>query len=179
MNNERTEVSKERVKKAVENLMSLAYKGLKGPYLFSWNEILGEDKDKLIKFLKELGAKWVKTEKIEKVDKNTIKISDQRYLFKWDEIPGKNDEKLKEILKQNYDIDLKAEKIEKSKDGKNIRVYTENKSILLTYDNEKSIVNLKIDDVNSYEFIVKTENGKLNIYNEMNSLLLKPVYLMF
>jgi len=46
-------------------------------YLFSWDEIPGNDNSKLIEFLKQkFGIDWVKTVEIEKIDNgNTIKVS--------------------------------------------------------------------------------------------------------
>ncbi len=52
-------------------------------YLFSWNEIPGNDNDRLIDFLKQkYGIDWVRTAKIEKMDDGkTIRVSfEQNYL---------------------------------------------------------------------------------------------------
>jgi len=48
-------------------------------YLFSWDEIPGNDNGKLIEFLKQkFGIDWVKTAEIEKIDNgNTIKVSNE------------------------------------------------------------------------------------------------------
>ena len=50
-------------------------------YLFSWDEIPGNDNGKLIEFLKQkFGIDWVKTAEIEKIDNgNTIKASTEIY----------------------------------------------------------------------------------------------------
>ncbi len=89
------------------------------------------------------------------------------YLFSWDEIPGNDSERLIDFLKQNYSIDwVKTAKIEKIDDGKTIRVSVEKNFLSLSLNNEKTKVNLKIDDGRTNEFIVKTMNGKLNIYSK-------------
>lgn len=89
------------------------------------------------------------------------------YLFCWDEIPGNDSVRLINFLKQNYSIDwVKTGKIEKIDDGKIIRVSVEKNYLSLSLNNEKTKVDLKIDDGRTDEFIVKTENGKLNIYKD-------------
>ncbi len=87
------------------------------------------------------------------------------YLFSWDEIPENDSGRLRDFLKQNYSIDwVKIARIEKIDDGKTIRVSTEKNFLLLKLNNDKTEINLKIDDCRSDKFVVKIENGKLNIY---------------
>jgi phage tail-like protein len=91
---------------------------------------------------------------------------DNRCLFSWDNVPGTDSVKLIEFLKKNFCIDwIKAVEIEKTDDNKTIRVFTQNNSISLKLNDEKTIVTLKIDDNRADEFIAKIENGKLNIYH--------------
>ena len=88
------------------------------------------------------------------------------YFFSWDEIPGNGGGRLISYLKQNYGVDwVKTAKIEKINDGMSIKVSIEKNSLLLELNDEKTEVNLKIDDGRTDEFIVKKENGKLNIYS--------------
>lgn len=95
--------------------------------------------------------------------------SNLKYLFNWNEIPGNDSNRLIEFLKLNYSIDwVRTAKIEQIDDGKTIRVYFEKKYISLSLNNEKTKVNLKINDVRIDEFIVKKESDKLNIYNLNN-----------
>jgi len=90
-----------------------------------------------------------------------------KYLFSWDKIQGNDNEKLIEFLMQYFNIEwIKAAKINKNDDGKIIWVTTDTNSLSLTLNNEKTNVNLKIDDGRTDKFIVKTENGDLNIYNK-------------
>ncbi len=87
------------------------------------------------------------------------------YLFSWDEIPGNNDERIIKFLKDELKIEwAKTENISKIDDGKTIIVSNKEKSLSLKLNDEKTKVNLKIDDCRVDEFTVKTENGKLNIY---------------
>lgn len=97
--------------------------------------------------------------------------NDATYLFRWDEIPGNDNKKLIDLLKQNFDVDwVKEEKIEKLNNNNTIRVFSGKKSLSLSLNDEKTKVYLKIEDFRTYEFIAKTENGVLNIYNIKNRL---------
>lgn len=92
---------------------------IKEEYLFSWDEIPGQDSDKLVEYLRDLDVKWVKKAKIEKVD-----------------------------------------------NGNTIKIYNEKKSLLFKLNSEKTMANIAIDG-DEFEFMVKEENGKLNIYWEI------------
>ncbi len=68
---------------------------------------------------------------------------------------------------QYFNIEwINAAKIEKNADGKTIMVTNDTNYLSLTLNNEKTNVNLEIDDVRTDIFIVKTENGELNIYQK-------------
>lgn len=96
----------------------------------------------------------------------------QYYLFSYDEIPGNDSVKLKEFLNQNYNINwVETSKIEKIGRGKAIRVITENNSLSLRLSDDKTEATLTIDDGRTEKFIVKTENGKLNIYYGVSSII--------
>lgn len=89
------------------------------------------------------------------------------YLFNWDNVPGKDDGKLIQFLEQKYGVDwIRSAKIEKI-DNNQIRVYTEKNSLSLRLDNENTKVTLSINNIKTDEFIVKTENSKLNIYKDV------------
>jgi DNA polymerase III delta prime subunit len=95
--------------------------------------------------------------------------NENMYLFCWEEIPGKESGRLIDFLKQNYSVDwVKTAKIDN--DGKTICVTAETDKkhfILLNLNNEKTEVNINIDDHIIDKFIAKIENGKLNIYEDM------------
>lgn len=97
----------------------------------------------------------------------SAKLMNEPGLFSWDNIPGDDDSRLKEFLAKKFNIDwIKTAKIEKIDDGRTIRLTAENKYLSLKLNNEKTKVNLETNDGRTYEFIVKIENGKLNIYND-------------
>ncbi len=75
-------------------------------FLFTWDEIPGNDDEKLRDFLnKNYGFDWLEIAGIEKTDDDmTIEVSDG-LLFSWHEIPGKDEERFKKILEQKYDLD--------------------------------------------------------------------------
>ena len=88
------------------------------------------------------------------------------YLFSWDNVPGKENGKLIEYLEQNYGVDwVRTAKIEKI-DNNEIRIATEKNFLSLKLNNENTKVTLTINKVRTDEFIVKTENSKLNIYKD-------------
>ncbi len=87
------------------------------------------------------------------------------YLFTWDKIPGNDSERLIEYLKEDAGIDwAKQAKVEKTGDGKTIRVFNETNSLTLKLNDEKTKVNLEIDNIANKELAVKIEDGELNIY---------------
>ena len=87
------------------------------------------------------------------------------YLFSWDDIPGNDTGRLITILKNVYRIEwAKTAKIEKIDGGKTILVSTEINSLSLKLNDEKTKVNLTINDNRTDEFIVRMNNNKLNIY---------------
>jgi len=85
----------------------------------------------------------------------------KNYLFSWDNIPGKENERLINFLKQKFKIDwAKAAKFEKIDNGQTIRVSTEKHHLSLKLSDEKKEVNLEIDGVRTYKFILKTRKEK-------------------
>jgi len=95
-----------------------------------------------------------------------------KYLFSWDGIPGTDNGKLIEIIEQRHNIDwLKTAKIEKIEEDRTIKISTEINYISLRLNDDKSKLNIIIDDIREDELITKIENGKLFIYNENLNLL--------
>jgi hypothetical protein len=88
------------------------------------------------------------------------------YLFSWDNVPGKDNGRLIEYLEQKYGVDwVRTAKIEKI-DNNEIRIATEKNFLSLRLNNENTKVTLTINKVRTDEFIVKSENNKLNIYKD-------------
>lgn len=93
----------------------------------------------------------------------------EKYLFSWDEIPENNIEKFTNILGHECNINLaKTVKIEKDDNGNTIRVSTSNNCILLKLNDEKTEIQLIIDDniMDKIKFIVKMKNNKVDIYGK-------------
>lgn len=96
---------------------------------------------------------------------NTIANPCDQYLFCWDKIPGSNDVQLIEFLLRNFHVNwVRMAKIKKSEDNKTINISDGQNYLSLRLDTEKTKVNLVINDGRTDEYIVKMENGMLNIY---------------
>ena len=96
----------------------------------------------------------------------------ERYLFSWDKIPENDNGELIQFLKQNFKINwVENANIEKIDNGKTIKVTTNDNSLSLELNNEKTRVNLRIDDNRTEEFIAKTVNVELKIYKEIAPVL--------
>lgn len=95
------------------------------------------------------------------------------YLFTWDEIPGQDNVKLIDFLIQKFGINwITKGKIEKTDNGSIIKVSSGINHLSLKLNDEKTIVNLKINDVRTYDFIAEMEKGKLYISNNEGSISL-------
>jgi CRISPR-associated endonuclease/helicase Cas3 len=114
-------------------------------------------------------------------DDNFYKIDifvelDDEFLFSWDEIPGNHNGKLIELLNRDFGIDcVNTAKIEKIEDNKTIKLYSENNYVSLTLNFEKTKVTLTINGSKANEFVVKVENGTLNVYDD-NAKKVKQKY---
>ncbi len=91
------------------------------------------------------------------------KDKSKKDLFCWDEITEKDKPRFLKFL-QSFGINGLAAKIEKMDNGRTINISCEKNFLSLTLNNEKTKATLKIDDFKTYDFTVKTENGKLHIY---------------
>jgi signal transduction protein with GAF and PtsI domain len=112
------------------------------------------------------GSRWQSKEDI---DNLRDILNNNKYLFSWEKIPGNDNGRLIEFLMQKFSIEwAKAAIITKIDDVKTIIVTNGTNSLSLTLNDDKTNANLKIDDGRTDQFIVKTENGELNIYNKNN-----------
>lgn len=96
------------------------------------------------------------------------------YLYRWNKIEVGDTWKLIKFLNQNYNIDwVKTSKIKKSNGEQTIELFTEKNYLSLKLNNDKTKVNLNIDDGRTDEFIVKKVEVKksevLKIYEEGSS----------
>jgi chromosome partitioning protein len=86
------------------------------------------------------------------------------YLFSWDAIRTNNVLLIK-VLMQNFDVDwISKSQIEKSGDGNVVKIFNKNNTLSLILNNEKTKVDLIINDSKIDEFNAKIKNGMLNIY---------------
>ena len=86
-------------------------------------------------------------------------------MFSWDDVPGNDSERLRKHLVDDPKKDwAKDAEINKSSDGKAIILTKENNSLVFKLDKKENMVTLEINSVKTYEYILKEENGKLNIY---------------
>lgn len=94
-------------------------------------------------------------------------MAETMYLFNWENVPGKDDGKLIQFLEQKYGVDwVRSAKIEKSS-GNEIKISTEKNVLLLTLNNENTKVTLSINNIKTDEFVVKVENKKVNVYEDI------------
>jgi CRISPR/Cas system CMR subunit Cmr6 (Cas7 group RAMP superfamily) len=92
-------------------------------------------------------------------------VNRAKYEFNWDEIPGNNSERLIDFIKKYYGIGLaKTGKIEKTNDNETIRIIDGNNSISIYLSEDKTKMNLKIDDNRTSEFIARKVNDNCSIY---------------
>lgn len=125
--------------------------------------VLKKHSDKKLLFLKD------KPEKISFISKLyfPLRLLHPEYLFSWDETPVKNNFRLTEYLGQKFGIDwAKTATVEKINYGKTIKVFKNKNYLFLKLNDEKTSVNLEIDDGRTDKFIAKIENGKINIYGQ-------------
>jgi len=114
-------------------------------FLFTWDEIPGNDDEKLRDFLnKNYSLDWLEIAGIEKTDDDmTIEVSDG-LLFSWHEIPGKDEERFKKILDQKYDLDwVETAKIEKIGEDTTTGTFDEQNN-----DYSDSAETIEIDNIN-------------------------------
>lgn len=89
------------------------------------------------------------------------------FIFCWDHVPGKDDEKLIEFLILNYGFDW-AKTPEISKNNDTITISTENESISLKLNDNKTEAILETDSHKTDKLMAKMEKNELNIYKESN-----------
>jgi hypothetical protein len=98
-------------------------------------------------------------------------LENERYLFSWDEIQEKDENQLKEFLNRAFCIPwIKTAKIERIDYGRIIKASSSKNVLSLSLNPAKTNVILKIDDCR-YEFIARSENGMLNVYDEKINLI--------
>jgi hypothetical protein len=155
------------------HLMNRAHRGASGGEKDKFNSVLKKQTD-IESIFKSTPFGWELRLNLNDVDDSKAHIEriiqkHLKYLFSWNEIPGNDSIRLIAFLKQKFSIDwVKTAKIEKIDNGNTIKVSMEKKYLLLKLNNEKTKLNLEIDDGRNDELIAKIETDKLNIYKSLD-----------
>ena len=89
-------------------------------------------------------------------------------LFSWNNVPEDDTERIMNFLKMEHRIDWAGNaKVDKHDDDKTIRLFKDENSAEIIIDDKEEKATLKITDCRTHELKVKKENGKLNIYKEL------------
>lgn len=89
-------------------------------------------------------------------------------VFSWDNVPGDDSERFIEFLEKDLKINwARNAAIEKADENKTIKVTDGENLITLKLNKEENKVTQEIRGEKTYEYILKEENGKLNIYNNI------------
>ncbi len=146
-----------------------------------------EDRKKIVKVKhkEKKGSKPIfRIEKIEdgkelckeKIDEKKVmdfvdEIFKNTYLFCWDDVLGNDSERLIKFLKDDLKIEwMENAEIKKSDDGKVITVAKDKNSLELELNEKENNVTLKISGGRTYEYILKEENSKINIYKKLSEV---------
>jgi hypothetical protein len=89
------------------------------------------------------------------------------YIFNWENVPGKDNGKIVEYLEQKYGVDwARKAKIEKIGNDE-IRISTEKNFLSLMLNTGNTRLILTINKIKTDEFVVRKEDSKLNIYEDV------------
>lgn len=92
-------------------------------------------------------------------------------IFSWNEVPGNDTAQFIEFLIQNFGVTWAREaEVEKSDDDKTISVSAENNSISISINSDEKKASLTINNKITDEFVLKKEDGKLNVYSHVDIL---------
>jgi len=94
-------------------------------------------------------------------------------LFRWDDVPGKDSKRLLKFLKDDLKIGwAENAKIKKSDDSKAISFTKESNTLTFKLNGEEKKAILELCVGETYEYILKEENGNLKIYEKSNENIL-------
>ncbi len=98
-------------------------------------------------------------------------INEKVCLFCWNNAPGKGREQLLRFLKDGLNIEwVKNAKIKKTADNKQIIVTNGKNSLTINLNEAENKVSIKTVNGETYEYISKNEDGKLNIYGKDSAI---------
>ncbi|GEM_PF-258045 len=183
----------------IGNLSDLSFEELHKVYFFSWDDVPGNDSGILLKYMEDdLKMDWAKNAEISKEDDGeTIIIKNgensftfkfdkaKKYLFSWDDVP-ENNIGLVKFLKDDLKIEwVENAEIKKNDNNETITVAKGTNTIFLKLhltsfgdfqgkpenNKTKKMVSLELNGVKKYKYLLKEEEGKLNIYAKKNVTL--------
>lgn len=92
------------------------------------------------------------------------KLLCEGYFFSWDNVTINDNEELRQFLINKFNIVMaKTDRIEKIDDNKTFKISSQEKSLYLKLNDEKTKLNIMINDGRTDEFLTNTENGKISI----------------
>ena len=90
------------------------------------------------------------------------------YLFSWNDVPGDDNDRLLNFLKDNLKLEwVEDAEIKKSKDGKGITVTKGKNSLRFKLNKKKNNIKLELGGCETHKYLLRKEDGKLNIYYEL------------
>ena len=109
-------------------------------------------------------------EDIEKIKERICEIaleSEISFLFSWDDVPGNDSRRLIEFLEDYLKVEwAENAEIKKSDNGKTITVTNGKTSLIFKLNDGENKVKLEISGRDTYEYVLREEKGKLNIYQK-------------
>ncbi len=97
-------------------------------------------------------------------------------IFSCDKIPGNDTVQFIEFLIQNFGVSwVRAEAVKKVDDDKNICVSSDNNSLSFSINDDETMASLVINNKKIDEFVLKKENGNLNVYRHVDILPVVPL----
>lgn len=102
-------------------------------------------------------------------------LSLDTYLFNWDDVSESNSKEILDFLKYHLEHRwIENAEIKKSNDNKTITITKGQNSIKFNLKKDENKVVAEIHGgLNVYEYLLKEENGRLNVYEEGNKKILK------
>jgi tetratricopeptide (TPR) repeat protein len=115
----------------------------------------------------DLNRYWLMLSVASMLPEKDKEIPEEILLFSLDSILEDDSKKLKRSLKVDFDIDwAENAEINKSINDETISISKDGKSAEIIVDENKEKATLKISDGKTYNLKVKTENNKINIYED-------------
>ena len=100
------------------------------------------------------------------IDKDTLALPKEK-LFSWNRVPGQDDERLQKFLLDDFGISLdEGGEIEKSRDDRILTISADEKSVVITLNEERTSATLKVNDEEKANLEIKKKDDELNLYKK-------------